>query len=167
MLATAETTPAGCVRLINTASEAARAGRIGLDDLDNQRGAWLGGWRAYSNAKLANILVTRELAKRLQGTGVSAYAFHPGFVRTSFGAGNWAMSVLQFVTQGHYGISAEQGADPLIRLAATAEVDWPSGTYFDRLHPNGRTAEQADDAAFASEFWRRSEQRTPITPQQP
>ena len=55
-------------------------GGIRLDDLDTRRGPWLGGWRAYSAGKLENVVFTRELARRLAGTPLSAYAFHPGFV---------------------------------------------------------------------------------------
>ena len=109
---TAADAPAGSVRIIQTASVAARGGRISLDDLDSQRGLWMGGWGAYSNVKLANVIFIKELARRLQGTGVEAYSFHPGFVRTSFGAGGWAISTVDFLTHGHYGISAEQGAEP-------------------------------------------------------
>src|SRR3712207_5574437 len=70
----------GRVRVIATASAGNLAGRIRLDDLDLDRGPWAGGWRAYSNAKLANIALTREFARRRRMTGVSAYAFHPGLV---------------------------------------------------------------------------------------
>ncbi|PVZ93935.1 short-chain dehydrogenase [Amnibacterium flavum] len=156
---TAKTAPKGSVRIIQTASVAARGGRISLDDLDSQRGPWLGGWRAYSNVKLANILFIKELARRIAGTGVEAYSFHPGFVRTSFGAGGWMMSAIDFLTHGNYGISPEQGAEPLIRLIAAAEIDSPSGTYFDRLLPDGSTSAQADDAVFAKKLWRASQER--------
>lgn len=156
---TAADAPAGSVRIIQTASVAARGGRISLDDLDSQRGLWMGGWGAYSNVKLANVIFIKELARRLQGTGVEAYSFHPGFVRTSFGAGGWAISTVDFLTHGHYGISAEQGSEPLIRLAAAAQIDSPSGTYFDRLKPDGATSSQAADTVFAGKFWRASEER--------
>jgi NAD(P)-dependent dehydrogenase (short-subunit alcohol dehydrogenase family) len=159
LIDTARDAPAGSVRVLQTASIAARGGRIRLDDLDNQHGPWLGGWRAYSNVKLENVIFIKELARRLQGTGVEAFSFHPGFVRSNFGAGNWAMGVLNFVTQGHYGISPEQGAEPLIRLAATPEVGFPSGTYFDRLTGDGPTAPQAEQRSLAAGLWRASEER--------
>ena len=159
MKKTAADAPAGSVRVVQTASLAARSGRLKIDDLDNQRGPWLGGWPAYGNAKLANILFIKELARRIERSGVSAYSFHPGLVRSNFGSGNWAMSAVSFLTGGHYGISAEEGAEPLIRLAATPDVGAPSGTYFDRLRPNGATSPQAEDRTTAAALWRASEER--------
>ncbi len=78
-------TSAPC-RIINVASSAHRRGRIHLDDL---QGEWnFGGWRAYCQSKLANIMFTYELAKRLSGTQITANTLHPGFVATRFGHNN-------------------------------------------------------------------------------
>jgi NAD(P)-dependent dehydrogenase (short-subunit alcohol dehydrogenase family) len=145
---TAATAPEGSVRIVQTSSSAAGMGHVRLDDLENRRGPWLGGWRAYGTAKLENILFTRELARRLQGTGVSAYAFHPGFVATSFGGDGLLMSLGKRAA-----ISPEAGAAPLVRLAAAAVVPAPSGNFFDRLSAPGRTARQAGDAAVARGLW--------------
>ncbi|WP_233255705.1 SDR family NAD(P)-dependent oxidoreductase [Naasia lichenicola] len=156
---TATRSPEGSVRIVQTASAANLMGRISLDDLDTLSGPWADGWRAYGRAKLANILFAQELARRTEGTGVRVYSFHPGLVRTRFGSGAWSMSVLSAVTFGHYGLSAEQGAEPLVRLASADRITEPSGTYWDRLKPNGLTAPQAKDAAFARAFWKASEAR--------
>lgn len=159
LLATASSAPIGSVRIIQTASSANLLGRIDLDDLDTQRGPWADGWRAYGRAKLANILFARQLARRTAGTGVSVYSFHPGLVATRFGEGTWTMSAARMLSFGHAGLSAEQGAEPLVRLAAAEHIPDPSGTYYQRLKAGGPTAPQARDAAFAAAFWEASERR--------
>jgi NAD(P)-dependent dehydrogenase (short-subunit alcohol dehydrogenase family) len=136
-------------RIVNTSSVANRLGKVDLDDLDSKRRPYLGGWRAYGTSKLETILFTQELARR---TPLTAYAFHPGSVRTSFGTdtvgGRLAMRFAS-VTQ----ISPEAGAVPLIQLAGNSDLDIPSGTYFDGLRPDGPTASQAGDARLAAGLW--------------
>jgi NAD(P)-dependent dehydrogenase (short-subunit alcohol dehydrogenase family) len=136
-------------RVVGTASVANRFGNIRLDDLEWQHRPYAGGWRAYGTSKLETILFMRELARR---TGLSAYSFHPGSVRTSFGTdtalGRLAMR-LASVTQ----ISPEAGAAPLIQLASTPEVAAPNGTYFDRFKPDGPTARQGNDLVLAAQLW--------------
>jgi NAD(P)-dependent dehydrogenase (short-subunit alcohol dehydrogenase family) len=149
--ATAAAAPEGSVRIVQTSSSAARMGRVRLDDLENRKGPWLAGWRAYGTGKLENILFTRELARRLGGTGVSAYAFHPGFVATSFGGDGPLMTLGKRTA-----LSPEQGAQPLVRLAAAAVVPAPSGNFFDRMTAPGRTVPQADDADLARRLWEAS-----------
>ncbi|GAA4737466.1 SDR family oxidoreductase [Amnibacterium soli] len=149
--ATAKAAPTGSVRIVQTSSAAARSGRVRLDDLENRTGPWLGGFRAYGTGKLENILFTRELARRLQGTGVSAYAFHPGFVATSFGGEGVVMSAVKRLA-----IPPEAGAAPLVGLAAADPLPVPSGNFFDRLTAPGRTPGQADDAALARGLWEAS-----------
>lgn len=136
-------------RVIGTASVANRLGSVDLDDLDRRRHAYAGGWRAYGTSKLETILFMEELARR---TPLTAYSFHPGSVRTSFGldsaAGRFAMR-LASVTQ----ITPEAGAVPLIQLASSDAITAPSGTYFDGLKPGGATARQAGDARLAAALW--------------
>ena len=151
LTATAKAAPEGSVRIVQTSSAAARSGRVDLDDLENRKRLWLGGWNAYGAAKLENILFTRELARRLQGTGVSAYAFHPGFVATSFGGDGVLMSLGKRLA-----ISPEAGAAPLVRLAAATRIPAPSGNFFDRFTAPGGTARQADDADSARGLWEAS-----------
>ncbi|KQV05955.1 SDR family NAD(P)-dependent oxidoreductase [Leifsonia sp. Root112D2] len=146
------------VRVVSTASMANRFGHLRLDDLNWAKRAWLGGWRAYGTSKLATILFIRELAERMTGTGVSAYSVHPGIVATSFGMGIAAMRAANALTAGRYGISAAEGAAPLVALAASAPVGAPSGTYFDRLSANGRVVAQAHDAQLGRDLWRLSAQ---------
>jgi NAD(P)-dependent dehydrogenase (short-subunit alcohol dehydrogenase family) len=154
LIATAADAPPASVRIVQTSSDAARNGRIRLDDLDTRRGPWFGGWRAYGTSKLENVVFTRELARRLAGTGVAAYAFHPGFVASGFGNGFGPIAFAQ-----RWALSPEQGAQPLVRLAAAPDVPAPSGNYFDRLKAPGRLPEQADDPGLAKALWSASEVR--------
>ncbi|WP_158863125.1 SDR family NAD(P)-dependent oxidoreductase [Leifsonia sp. AG29] len=143
----------GDVRVVSTASLANRFGDLRLDDLDWEKRRWRGGWRAYGTAKLATILFAAELGERLTGTGISAYSFHPGTIATNFGASSPLIRFGSAVTRGGYGIPVAEGAAPLIRLSAEAPVGAPSGTYFDRLTANGRTAAQAKDAQLGRDLW--------------
>lgn len=153
--ATAADAPPGAVRIVQTSSAANLSGRVRMDDLDGRRGPWLRGFPAYGASKLENILFTRGLARRLSGTGVTAYAFHPGFVATGWGGDSAIASLTKLAA-----ISPEAGAAPLVRLAATAKVPAPSGNYFDRLRAPGRTNRQADDAGLARALWEESERRS-------
>jgi NAD(P)-dependent dehydrogenase (short-subunit alcohol dehydrogenase family) len=140
---------ASSARVVGTASVANRFGRVNLDDLDSRRRPYLGGWRAYGTSKVETILFARELARR---TNLTAWSFHPGSVRTSFGTDSPLGRVtmrLASVTQ----ISPEAGAVPLVQLVSDPAIDLPSGTYFDGLKPNGSTVRQADDATLATRLW--------------
>lgn len=148
------------VRVVSTASVANRFGRLHLDDLDWERRPWRGGWQAYGTSKLATILFAVELGEQLTGTGVSAYSFHPGTVATRFGASSPLIRFGGAVTGGRYGVTAEAGAVPLERLAGPMAVGAPTGTYFDRLTANGRTAAQAKDAQLGRDLWTISESLT-------
>ncbi|GGF25879.1 SDR family NAD(P)-dependent oxidoreductase [Subtercola lobariae] len=141
------------IRVISTASSANNFGRIRLDDLDLRNRRWFGGWPAYCAAKLANILFIKELARRTAGTGLEAYAFHPGFVATSFAGDTALLKFANVVGQGHIGLSPEAGGTPLVQLASIPDVDAPSGTFFDQLTPNGRTSARANDADLAAKLW--------------
>jgi NAD(P)-dependent dehydrogenase (short-subunit alcohol dehydrogenase family) len=136
-------------RVIGTASVANRLGHIRLDDLNWTRRAYLGGWRAYGTSKIETILFASELGRR---TTLTAYSFHPGSVRTSFGtdtALGRATMRLASVTQ----ISPEAGAAPLIQLAANPSIDAPNGTYFDGLKAHGAVTAQANDLTLAAALW--------------
>src|SRR5437867_3831967 len=74
-------------RIVNVSSEAHRGSSIDFEDLQGERG--YSGWHAYGQSKLAQILFTRELARRLQGTGVAVNALHPGVIRTNLGKGEF------------------------------------------------------------------------------
>jgi NAD(P)-dependent dehydrogenase (short-subunit alcohol dehydrogenase family) len=142
-------------RVIATASAANLWAQLDVDDLDFEHHPWLGGWRAYGTAKLANILFTRELARR---SSVGAYAFHPGYVSTGFAQDTGLLKLAQFVGRGHLGRTPDQGAAPLVHLATVETVPAPSGTYFDGLKPAGRTHRAARSTALQVRLWERSEE---------
>ena len=141
--------------VINTSSTANRFGRINLDDLDNERRYSPN--KAYGDAKLANILFTRELHRRYNARGLVTAAFHPGVVATSFSTDS--TSVMRFLYQTALKrmlITPEKGADTLIWLASTAAgVDWQSGEYYEKRRVHS-TNSQATDAGLATSLWERS-----------
>jgi NAD(P)-dependent dehydrogenase (short-subunit alcohol dehydrogenase family) len=143
-------------RVISTASAANLIGRVDLDDLDGRTRAYAGGWRAYGTSKLETILFIRELARRTAGTGLDAFAFHPGYVATGFGAESPLIRFSQFISRGSLGISPEQGAAPLVHLASARDLASGSGTYFDGLTPGGRERKIAADEATARSLWEKS-----------
>jgi len=136
-------------RVISTSSILNRLGGLQLDDLDFGRRRFGGYWRRYGAAKLATILYARSLAER---TGLQSYSFHPGYVRTSFGADMPSARVILALTPTLQ-ISPEAGAAPLVHLVDTPELGVPNGTYFDGLNPFGATHVTAGDARFAEELW--------------
>lgn len=152
--------PSRPVRVISTASVANVWGRLRLDDLDWVARHWNGGWRAYGAAKVATILFTRELARRTEGTGVSAFAFHPGFVATGFGADSPVMKLAGVLGYARTALTPEAGAAPLVELASASTELAASGTYFDGLRAGGRTSRLATDDALARSLWDLSERLT-------
>lgn len=141
----------GTVRVLATASMANQWGRLALDDLEWAERPYRRGWPVYGTAKLAVVMWIRELAERL--TGVSAYSVHPGAVATSFGGTSRLVRLGNVVLAGHWGRSALSGAEPLIAFSSTFPMDAPSGTYFSRFRPFGRTAPQASDAGLRHELF--------------
>jgi NAD(P)-dependent dehydrogenase (short-subunit alcohol dehydrogenase family) len=140
-------------RIINTASALHAQGRLDFADLQLTRGYT--GMRAYSNSKLCNVLFTRELARRLAGSGITANCHHPGFVATRFGSGNrgpaaWALHVAKY-----FALTPRQGAQTMIHLATSPDVADISGAYFvkSREIEPGRAA--IDDAT-ARRLWSES-----------
>ena len=104
-------------------------GRIDFDDLQGERR--YSGQRAYNQSKLANVLFTYELARRLEGSGVTANALHPGVVRTAFGqedSRGWMRLMLPVVRP--FMKSPERGAETSVYLASSPEVEGVSGRYF-------------------------------------
>ena len=112
-------------RVVNVSSSAHGTGRIHFDDLQGQRR--YRGFRAYSQSKLAQILFTRELARRLQGTSVTVNAVHPGVIRTNLGIGGTSI-VVRFVKM--FLKSPAKGAETPIYLATSPEVEGVTGQYF-------------------------------------
>ena len=133
-------------RVVSTASVANMFGHVRLDDLNWTKRAWLGGWRQYGTSKIETILFVRELARR---TGLEAFSFHPGIVKTSFGSSSPMWRMANVLSNGNYGISAHAGAVPLIQLSGPSSVSVENGTYFDQLKPHGRLHRHAQDDLLA------------------
>jgi len=114
-------------RIVSTASRAHFGPPLDFDDLQIQKG--YNSWRAYQRSKLANILFTRELARRLP-EGVTANCLHPGVVATRFAnaAGGWVAPVFGLVKR--FALSPDQGADTLIYLASSPQVAGVNGAYY-------------------------------------
>jgi NAD(P)-dependent dehydrogenase (short-subunit alcohol dehydrogenase family) len=144
-------------RVITTSSSAGAASdaRIVLDDLDMADG--YDGLRAYKASKLANVLFTRELARRLGPLGVTAAAVHPGLVRTQWGhSGPGAVRLFTTSPLRRFMRSPERGADTLVWLSTTEPgADWQSGGYYANRKP-AKASPAADDLALAAQLWDRS-----------
>jgi NAD(P)-dependent dehydrogenase (short-subunit alcohol dehydrogenase family) len=138
-------------RVITTASTAHRGGRLDLADLDYERRRY-SSMQVYGTTKLENILFTRELARRLDGTGVTAVCLHPGTVLTGFGRDSWFAPITSRYPVKAFFKTPEQGADTLVWLATapTEELE-PGGYYASRKV--GRPTKQAQDDAAAAELW--------------
>jgi NAD(P)-dependent dehydrogenase (short-subunit alcohol dehydrogenase family) len=121
-------------RIVNVASVAHQQARRGLDFGDLQAERSYSGMAVYSRTKLANILFTRELARRLEGTGVSAFAVHPGGVRSGFGRDGDAGGIvgLGLTVAAPFFISPKAGAAASLHAATTPGIEARSGAYFAR-----------------------------------
>jgi len=144
-------------RIINVSSSAHMFGHLDFDDLMGEKK--YGAMRAYGQAKLANLLFTYELARRLAGTGVTVNALHPGVVKTNFGAGmkgRWRI----FITLGKpFNISARKGAETSIYLASSPEVARVSGKYFAKKKEK-RSSKESYDESVAKRLWSESARLT-------
>lgn len=130
-------------RIVVVASEAHRNVKLDLEDLMGERGGV--GFRAYSRSKLANILFTRSLAKRLQGSGVTINAVHPGVVHTGLLSASTTPYKLIMILGGWLMRSPQQGARTSIYLASSPEVEGRSGGYYANCRLTEPTAEARDD----------------------
>ncbi len=144
-------------RVVNVSSEAHRRARLDFDDLMGERR--YRGWRAYCRSKLANLLFTYELARRIDGSGVTANALHPGWVATGFGRDNgWRGRLLQSAARW-LAIGPDEGARTAIYLASSPEVAGVSGRYFVRERAVPSSPASYDEAA-ARRLWQVSEELT-------
>ena len=117
-------------RIVNVSSGAHGGAILELDDLQFQR-KYQGFW-AYARSKLANILFTYELARRLEGTGVTVNALNPGLVATNFLSNNGFLGKVLRVFLAIKGISIPRGADTAVYLASSPEVEGVTGQYFEK-----------------------------------
>jgi NAD(P)-dependent dehydrogenase (short-subunit alcohol dehydrogenase family) len=144
-------------RIVTVSSEAQRWGTMDFEDLQSRRN--YKGMPVYGMTKLANIMFTCELAERLKGTGVTSTCVHPGAVNTRFGTSDRGPMTLLFRLSKPFMRTPEQGADTLIYLASSWEVEGISGKYYsDRkwIEPQ----EIALDPAARRKLWEASEELT-------
>ena len=137
-------------RIVNVTSEAQRTGMIDFDDLQGERR--FSGTRAYPQSKLANVLFTYELARRLDGTEVTATCVHPGAVRTNFGRGSRGLMAFAVRIFAPFMLSPEEGARTVIHLASSPDLEGVSGKYFAKLKEI-RSSKDSYDQQIARRLW--------------
>jgi len=139
-------------RVVTVSSQAHTTGRIDFDDLQGERS--YSGAEAYSQSKLANVLFTYELARRLSASAVTANALHPGVVSTSFGAEDPSgVQRLLVPVMRPFMSSPARGAATSIHLAAAPDLARVTGRYFANSKPK-RSSKRSHDRAVAARLWR-------------
>ncbi|HKH11866.1 MAG TPA: SDR family oxidoreductase [Rubrobacter sp.] len=144
-------------RVVTVSSEAERWGDIDFDDLQSRKK--YRGFPVYGMTKLANIMFTHELAGRLKGTGVTATCMHPGAVNTRFGTNNSGPMTILFRLFKPFMRTPDQGADTVIWLASSPEVEGVSGRYYSDRKPI-EPKKIANDPAARRRLWEESERLT-------
>jgi NAD(P)-dependent dehydrogenase (short-subunit alcohol dehydrogenase family) len=147
-------------RVVSTSSGAHAGGRAHFDDLQGRQGPF--SFRAYQNSKLFNILFTRELARRLADTKVTANCHHPGFVRTGFGRNEPGLLNIGVRIGQLFALSPEAGARTMIYLASSPEVAGISGEYFYKGKV-ARTTRYGRDMDAARRLWEVSAEMTGVS----
>jgi NAD(P)-dependent dehydrogenase (short-subunit alcohol dehydrogenase family) len=140
-------------RIINTASDAHRGANLDFDDLQMAKG--FRAFQAYARSKLCNILFTRELARRLRGSGATANCLHPGFVATRFGDNSGGFISPMFRLAKLFGKSPAKGAETIVFLASSSDVANTTGEYFYMCRPTAASSAAQDDRS-ALLLWERS-----------
>lgn len=149
-------------RIVNVSSDLHKGQQLDFDDLQMRNG--YSGMKAYGKSKLANILFSNELARRLQAQGVAVNSLHPGYVNSSFGKNNGAlMGGVMALSSKLFGISTEKGAKTSIYLASAPEAAAFSGKYFAHCREIRPSPEsQSEDAA--KRLWAECEKLTGVAP---
>jgi NAD(P)-dependent dehydrogenase (short-subunit alcohol dehydrogenase family) len=137
-------------RIINVSSDAHTGGHIDFDDLQEEKGYGVG--KSYSQSKLAQILFTHELAERLQGTGVTVNAVHPGVVATNWGTRSAGPFGIGVRLAHPFMMSPEKGADTVVYLASSPDVAGVTGKYFTKRKVVESSKESMDEQA-AKRLW--------------
>ncbi|GJE18014.1 SDR family oxidoreductase [Methylobacterium marchantiae] len=137
-------------RIVNVASMAHKRGRIDLDDIDGAGG--YGALKAYSQAKLGNVLFTAALARRLAGTGVTANSLHPGVIASGFAGGTGGWFGFGWSLIRPFLSNPTDGAATSLHLATSPEVAGVSGRYFSKCRPVP-TSSLGRDEALQERVW--------------
>ncbi len=149
----------GGARVVSTASDAHRPGKMHWDDLQFERRGTKAGWSTYCQSKLANILFTRELSRRLDGSGVTANCLHPGFVNTGFSRNNGSMARLLMTISRPFQRKDTKGAETVVWLAVSEEAEGLTGEYCHNCKPAKPTGRARNDED-AARLWGLSEEMT-------
>jgi NAD(P)-dependent dehydrogenase (short-subunit alcohol dehydrogenase family) len=144
-------------RIVHVSSEAHRFARFQPDDLVMPKK--YSSMVVYGNSKLANILFSNELARRLAPDGITSNSLHPGVVKTNFGSGSSSVFSLLLGLARPFLLTAEQGAETSIYLAASPEVQGRTGLYYDKKKPKTPSQDARSDY-FARELWELSSRVT-------
>ncbi len=137
-------------RIINVSSMAHLRGHIDFEDLQEEKN--FGAMRSYSQSKLAQVLFTHELAKRLAGTGVTVNSLHPGVVATNWGRHSVGAMSLGIRLASPFMTSAKKGAETSIYLASSPDVSGVSGKYFSKKQEE-KSSDESNDEAVALSLW--------------
>ncbi len=146
-------------RIVSVSSDAHHyaGGPLDFEDLQSEKGYF--GMRVYGKSKLANILFTRELARRLEGSGVTANCLHPGFVGSNFATNNGVIAKAIMTLARPFNRSPERGARTAVYLCASPEVEGVTGSYFFDEKPKWpKSWAQSDEDA--RRLWEVSERLT-------
>lgn len=141
-------------RIVTLSSALHTRGKVVVETLGDEQPEGFDGTQAYSDSKLMNVLFTRELARRLQGSGVTANAVHPGLISTNLARDS------HFLLKGLFrliGKNRRSGAEPSLYLASSPAVAGLSGAYFDRLKQR-EPARAGRDDALAQALWAKTEE---------
>ena len=141
-------------RVITTASDAHLGATISFDDLNAERS--YRGFSRYKETKLANILFTSELARRLEGSNVTAHSFHPGLVASGFNRNNGLLMDMAMLLLRPISRNVQKGAETLVWLATSPDVASTTGRYYVDMQSR-LPSPQAQDIAAARRLWEISE----------
>jgi NAD(P)-dependent dehydrogenase (short-subunit alcohol dehydrogenase family) len=144
-------------RIINISSDLHQRATLKFDDLGGERS--YGGMSSYGQSKLANVVFTYELARRLAGTGVTVNCVHPGAVATNLAKNNGALAAVAWKIIGTFMKSPENGARTQVYLASSSEVEGVTGKYFIDSK-EARSSAESHDATVARRLWEVSAQMT-------
>ncbi len=149
----------GEARVVTVSSDAHRGAEMDFGAVREPLPETYSGTRAYGRSKLANVLFTYELARRLDGTGIRATAVHPGVVKTNIFASSsgFVARVADFFSFLY--ASSDKGAEGPLYLAAAPEAEGITGQYFKKTKP-ARSSKASYDEALAGRLWRASEAMT-------
>ena len=146
-------------RIINVTSDAHRGAEIDFEDLMQEKK--YSAFKAYHQSKLANVLFTYELARQLQGTGVTVNCLHPGVVRTGFGKDMGGMFSISVKIAGPLMMGPEKAARALVYLASSPDLDGVTGKHFAKGKEEASSKESYDGSA-AERLWKVSEELTQL-----